>query len=53
MRPIKHAVNAHPHRDASAVIDKALYAYYADGIPGHDDPIINMPGHDILPDEIS
>jgi hypothetical protein len=51
-RQIKYAVNKHPHKEALAAIDKALYAYYTNGIPGHNDLIINIPGHDLLSDDI-
>jgi hypothetical protein len=49
---IKKATRAIPHRYASAAIDCALYAYHTDGIPGHDDPAVPIPGRDILPDLI-
>jgi hypothetical protein len=52
IRRIKKATRAIPHRDASAAIDCALYAYHTNGISGHDDPVVTISGRDILPDRI-
>jgi hypothetical protein len=49
IRRIKKATRAILHRNASAAIDRALYAYHTGGVTGPDDPAVPIPGHNILP----
>jgi hypothetical protein len=49
---IKQATQAISHRDDATAIDRAMYTYHTDGVPGRDDPAVPIPGNDILPDHI-